>query len=230
MKKLYIPITITMALLVIFYAAHSVVAGKNSFSGVAETYSFQVEIDDNENVTVEVDPQFHDSQRWTRYLTRNKERGWQLLKDESYHDKWIHVQIVFTQPIPLEELHPLLQQTEFRVEKYVVAGERKNDIAAGYGPMIAYPPPLRMPRSQQEVLYDKGILILEGTTPVNDKGLGRWLQNDKVYLVDTTAVELLEFLENDLRVKPLLEKGANVSFVIHWPLSRLSWDWITTAE
>ncbi|NOX63698.1 MAG: hypothetical protein GXP42_17375 [Chloroflexi bacterium] len=227
MKKAYIITILIMTIFVILYIGHSVTASKNSFTESTETFTYHVEIDDNQNVTVEVEPLFYSSQQWRKYMERNTERSWQLLKDKASHDKWIPVQIVFSHPVPLEDILSWLQQTEFRLEKYVVAGHRKNDIAAGYGPLSGYPPALQIPGEQQVIHYDKGVLVLEGTTQVNDKGLGFWLRNDEVFLVDTTAVELMDRLQNDARVRPFIQEEEKISFVIHWPLSRLSWDWTT---
>lgn len=39
-----------------------------------------------------------------------------------------------------------------------------------------------------------GIMLLQGTVDTTEEGLGRWLADERVYLIDTTAVEVQELI------------------------------------
>ena len=100
----------------------------------------------------------------------------------------VYVQVTFTRPVPVPEVRDLVEETGFQVEDFLM---------------------VRRPREQRSWCIEatgnlvkpfcadagfEGVMVLKGWVETTKQGLGRWIADERVYMVDTVAVEIGELL------------------------------------
>jgi hypothetical protein len=146
-----------------------------------------------------------DSGAVQRYQQANAARVQTLLSQKNA--ALVPVQITFKQPLPLTEVVRLVEETGLAVESYTqvgrtAAGERwtRTTLASEWPLSQAVTSTaVRDHRVEKDHQINfAGIMILKGQVPATHSGLGRWLQDPRVYLADTTAVEVIERIQQNL--------------------------------
>lgn len=145
------------------------------------------------------------------YREANIKRGHALITQGDIRLIW--VQVTFAYPVPIAEVRSLIEETGFQVEDFLMAGRNPQGDrtwcidATGNIAQPACDP-------------DLGIMLLKGWVETTEQGLGRWLADDRVYMVDTTGVEIRELLAQ--RHADIVA-GRKIIVSPESPLWRLDW-------
>lgn len=118
------------------------------------------------------------------YREANLRRNHDLLARKE--PKLIYVQVTFARPIPAAEVKSLVKETGFKVEDFLMAG--RNSLG-GKAWCIAFRENLDEPCDPE-----LGIMVLRGWIETTEKGLGQWMKDERVYMIDTVAAEVSEIL------------------------------------
>lgn len=144
------------------------------------------------------------------YREANIKRSYALLARKE--TRLIYVQVTFSQPVPVQDAKSLVQETGFRIEDFLMAG--RNSLG-GKASCIAFRDNLDEPCDP-----GLGIIVLRGWIETTDKGLGRWLRDERVYMVDTVAAELEEILRQK---HPDIVAGRKIHVSAELPIWELDW-------
>jgi len=118
------------------------------------------------------------------YREANFRRSYALLAQRE--PKLIYVQVTFARPVSISEAKLLVQETGFKIEDFLMAGRNS---FGGKAWCVAFSDNLDEPCDPA-----LGIMVLNGWVETTEKGLGQWLKDERVYMVDTVAAELIEIL------------------------------------
>lgn len=194
-KKLWIAIVFLGLILSAASAAlflqrpSEIYAGKPIFHGETATYSYSGEVlEHTGDVLVNVYYLYGGEKGIQAYREANAKRNAALLARKN--PQVIYVQVTFVRPIPVEEVRALVEETGFKVEDFLMAG--RND-QGGRVWCIDAVGDLDQPTCDPH-LGILGVMILKGWVETTEQGLGRWMRDERVYIIDTVAAELSEIL------------------------------------
>ncbi len=169
--------------------------GRPVIRGEGSAFRYAGHVLDNGMMDIGVSVDFSDPKAMQVYKEANDARARALIARGEAKPIW--VQVTFARPLPADEVRTLVKETGFQVENYAQVGyasngERVVHIQVG---TIGDDVPDRAYDShwKVEITY-AGIMVLQGTVETTEEGLGRWLADERVYLMDTTAVEVRELV------------------------------------
>ncbi|HEY8477294.1 MAG TPA: hypothetical protein VIN09_10565 [Chloroflexota bacterium] len=140
----------------------------------------------------------------------------------------VPVTVTFAEPVPPSEVERLAEDVGFTVAYYTLVG-RSSDVDRWTRTVDAHFVPLSQVATSETIRNHRtgadhhvrflGVMVLKGTVAATGDGLGRLAEDPRVYLADTTAVEVLDRLARDGRYagKPVESVGLETPF---W-----SFDW-----
>lgn len=146
------------------------------------------------------------------YREANLRRSYALLARKE--PKLIYVQVSFARPVPIDEVRSLVEKTSFRVEDFLMVSrpkEQKRWCTEATGD-------LAKPFCATEGF--EGIMVLRGWVETTEKGLGQWLRDEQVYMVDTIAAELEEILHQK---HADIVAGRKIYVSAEFPIWELDW-------
>jgi len=192
-KKLWIGIALSGLILVValaglmFTKPIELYAGKRIFHGETATYSYSGEVlEHTGDVLVNVYYLRGGEKAIQAYREANTRRNYALLARKE--PKLVYVQVTFARPIPAAEVSALVKETGFQVEDFLMAG-RNSQGGRAWG--IDFTGNLDKPFHDDPNL---GVMILKGWVETTERGLGRWMADERVYMIDTVAAEIMEIL------------------------------------
>ena len=142
---------------------------------------------------------------------------------EQQEEEPIYVQITFARPLPWPEARDLARAAGLRVENYLMvgAGDRGEKATVIYNHSFAESPPPEVeigPRGQKTMLW--GVMVIQGYVPATAAGLGRLAQDERVEMVDATAVEVRRAIQRH----PLWRGKEIISISLPSPFWDLAWN------
>jgi len=219
-KKLWIGIALSGLILVValaglmFTKPIELYAGKRIFHGETATYSYSGEVlEHTGDVLVNVYYLRGGEKAIQAYREANTRRNYALLARKE--PKLVYVQVTFVRPIPAAEVSALVKETGFQVEDFLMAG-RNSQGGRAWG--IDFTGNLDKPFHDDPNL---GVMILKGWVETTERGLGRWMADERVYMIDTVAAEIMEILAQkhpDIvagreLISPKVEEGKKVIII-----------------
>lgn len=170
-------------------------AGKPFFNGETGTYRYTGKGLDSGDVLVDVHFDIDDPEALRAYREANAERAKALIQQGEPQLIW--VQITFHRPLPTAEVQALVKETGFRVDNFEMVGRsadgrhrlsrtRVGDIEDDAAHMV-------VPLWGVDTML-AGVILLQGEVETTEQGLGRWLADNRVYMIDTTGVEVRELV------------------------------------
>ncbi len=144
-------------------------------------------------IDIGVNGAWDDPQTAEAYRDANTARARALIARGEARPIW--VQVAFARPLPADEVRALVEKTGFQVENYMLVGRASNGERVMHVQMGAIGDDVAMqasdPHWNVEMGY-AGIMLLQGTVETTEEGLGRWLTDERVYIIDTTGEEVRE--------------------------------------
>lgn len=216
-----------LALALVAPQAQTLIAGRMVFEGATDSFRYGGRVENSGEVTLVVSVAWHDPQALQTYLAANQRRGKELIAQRG--GALVPVQITFARPLPLEEVRALVAQTGFQVESFILVGRSTlTNQRGGYGRLASSLDDDSLPSERERIvdpatgerLVLQGFLVLEGSVPASEEGLGRWLNSPEVYLVDTSEVEVLEVVRS---AHAAVVAERNIQVVIESPFWSLDW-------
>ncbi len=194
-KKLWIGIAFVGLTLMVASAAillrkpPEAYAGRPIFHGETTTYRYSGEVlEHTGDVLVNV---YYigdgDPEALRAYREANMKRGQALVTQGDARP--IQVQITFAHPVPVAEVRSLAEETGFQLEDFLVAGRNSQGGRAWCVDFTG-----DFDQSDGICAGLEGIMLLKGWVETTERGLGRWLTDDRVYMIDTVAAEVCELL------------------------------------
>jgi|GEM_PF-1938293 len=194
-KRLWIGVTfLGLALMValvalVFTEPFELYAGKRIFHGETATYSYSGEVlKGTGDVLVNVYYLYGGEKGIQAYREANTKRNYALLARKE--PKLVYVQVTFVRPIPTAEVSALVKETGFKVEDFLLAGRNSQ---GGRAWSIDFTGNLDKPFCHP-CDPNLGVMILKGWVETTEQGLGRWMADERVYMIDTVAAEIMEIL------------------------------------
>ena len=162
-------------------------AGNRIFHGETATYSYSGKVMEHTgDVVVSVYYLRGGEKAIEAYREANTKRNYVLLAQKEPKLTW--VQVTFVRPIPTAEVSALVKETGFKVEDFLLAGRNSQ---GGKAWCIDGTGNLDKPFCDDPNL---GVMILKGWVETTEQGLGRWMADERVYMIDTVAAEIMEIL------------------------------------
>jgi hypothetical protein len=220
-KKLWIGITFLGLTLMVASAAillrkpPEVYAGRPIFHGETTTYRYSGEVlEHTGDVLVNV---YYigdgDPETLRAYREANIKRSHALIAQGDARLIW--VQVTFAHPVPVAEVRSLVEETGFQVQDFLLAGRNSQGGKAWCVDFTG-----DFDQSDGFCAGLEGIMLLKGWVETTEQGLGQWLADDRVYMIDTTAVEVRELAAQ--RHADVVT-GRKIIVGIESPFWRLDW-------
>lgn len=192
---------LSLALLGVMIAASAVMllrpfeayGGRPIIRGESMAFRYAGHVLDNGMMHIGVSVDLNNPKAMQAYKEANDARARALIAQGEVKPIW--VQVTFSRPLPADEVRTLVKETGFQVENYNMVGRASNGervVHVQVGtigddvPDRAYDPHWNV-----EITY-AGIMLLQGAVETTERGLGRWLVDERVYLIDTTGEEVRE--------------------------------------
>jgi hypothetical protein len=195
MKKRYLLALISLVLL-FTVAATSVFAGYEFGPGAAYTYQTSERKDGALEIKIRLVPLLG-SAALTNYEAANAARVKVLLAQGGDP---IEVQVTLRHPLGAEEARALVESVGLKVESFLLVGKGADGAKATSiinADLSEVPAGEQGPRGQ--AIEYGGVMILQGTIAPTVEGLGRLATDDRVYLADTTMIEVAQLVKRDAR-------------------------------
>ncbi len=218
---------ITAVLVVVLVALRvtTSIAGRLVIEGATDSFRYAGRVENSGDLFVYVSTAWYDPKALQDYRAANIRRGQELITHKEGMP--VPVQITFARPQPLEEVRARVAQTGFQVESFIMVGRSTLTNQRGtYGQSNSLDGGLPIPERELmdpatgEELVLQGLMVLQGTVPASEAGLGYWLSNPEVYLVDTSEVEVLEVVR---RIHASVVADRNIQVAIESPFWSLDW-------
>jgi len=208
-------VTIVAASAIVLLRPFVAYSGRPVIRGEGTAFRYAGHVLDNGMMDIGVSVDLNDPKAMQVYREANAARGRALIARGEAKAIW--VQVTFARPLPADEVRTLVEETGFQVESFLMVGHTSD---GGKMCMILispigedFPEELAKTLSWQEIetlVYDKGyvppaviddpmapatlngVMLLQGQIETTEQGLGRWLADERVYLIDTTGEEARE--------------------------------------
>lgn len=202
--------------------------GESFFSGQGSAFRYTGEILQNGEVLVTVSVDIDNPNALRAYVEAATNRGWALIQSGDPQTIW--VQVTFRRPVPIPEVRALVEETGFRVDSYLLVGrhptngERMYEIQ--FGPLedsaihTTFPQPPPAPPDPGVDGTLAGVMLLQGEVDTTEQGLGRWLADERVYLMDTTSVEMHQLVAQR---HAAVVSGKEIEISVPSPFWNLDW-------
>lgn len=218
-------IAVTVILLAAFLAisqVQSVTAGRGQFNGSTDAFRYSGQ-DDNGSIYMVISVNTDDPTALKKYVEANRQRGQELVNRNM--EEVVPVQITFTRPLPVSDVKTLVERTNFQVESSALVGystlSQKRGTRVQFGSLQNSVPEREIvdPETGDELVFS-GVMVLQGEVKATADGLGQWLANDEVYLVDTSKLEAL-----NITASRHAAETANKSINVSLPTPFWDLDW-----
>lgn len=171
------------------------------FSGEGSAFRYTGQEAGAGQIYVVVSVDIDDAMALEAYRQASAERARALIQQGKPQPVW--VQVTFRRPVPIADVRALVNDTGFRVDSFLLAGrapdgQKLTRIQVGAledsaAQMNVPPPPPAAPVGGVEVTL-AGVMLVQGEVDTTEQGLGRWLADERVYMVDTTSIEVHELI------------------------------------
>jgi hypothetical protein len=201
----------------------TLIAGEANFSGRTESYQYSGHVDGKGGAYVTVSTNWESQAAIDEYVKANLLRGQELVAaDQSL---LVPVQITFHKPMNVQVVRELVGATGFQVESFALVGynsagnERSVHVAfqsdfEGISTTVSSDPETGSEVSLQ------GIMVVQGSVPANESGLGVWLAHPAAFLVDTSELDVA----NVVRSRHGTQVGdSSLEVVLESPFWLLDW-------
>jgi hypothetical protein len=164
--------------------------------GEANSFRYTAKGQRNGRLYVNVSVNFDDPATVQKYREANQQRGRDLTNKAQSR---IPIQVTFARPLPLKEVRELAQETGLQVSNFAMVGHSSLNGQRGVHVEFSsldkdVPTTLNVdPTGKGEQLVLMGVMVLVGEIR-NPHGLAQLLADDRVYLVDTSEVEVRELI------------------------------------
>lgn len=189
--------------------------------GETDSFRYTVQGERNGNLYVNISVNFDDSATHQKYVSANRQRGRNLASKGQLS---VPVRITFARPLPLDETRLLVQETGLDITSFALVGRSSINGQKGFHVEFSgldKDIPMRKnmdPMGQGEELVLKGVMVIYGKT--SPHGLARLLDDPRVYLVDTSEVQLRELL---VQKHSSAIAGKELVFSVPSPFWNLDW-------
>lgn len=221
-RTLILGLALAIAILLVASQVHPTLAGRGQFSGATDAFRYSGQ-DDNGDIYMVVSVDTGDPAALEKYIEANRQRGLALVRWNA--GEWVPVQITFAQPMPVSTVKAMVEQTDLQMTSFLQVGHStisgKRGTRVQFGPLSGDIPEREAidPATGEELVFS-GIMVLQGEVRVDTEGLGYWLANDQVYLVDTSKLTVL-----DLAVSRHSRETANKQIEVSLPTPFWNLDW-----
>ncbi len=162
-------------------------------------YRYSIDRKRSGEVYVLVDTNFNDMAVRQGYLLANSARAEALLRQAG---RPVPVTVSFARPLPVPDFEALVKATGFQADNYVL---QARDLEGRLWRHGARAKPLKdgnvVDMEQIEGSFD-GVVALDGNVPATREGLGRLLEDPRVFLADVVANEVAELVSKETGVSP----------------------------
>lgn len=211
-----------MAILLIASQVHPTLAGRVQFSGTTDAFRYSGQ-GDNEGIYMVVSVDTNDPLVLKKYVEANHQRGQALISQN--RGERVPVQVTFARPIPIADVKAMVEKTSFQVTSFLLVGystiSQQRGFHVQFNSLDGDIPDREImdPATGDELVFS-GIMALQGEVKAAEDGLGYWLSNDQVYLVDTTKLEAL-----NLAASRHSKETANKQIEVSLPTPFWELDW-----
>ncbi|MES4787633.1 MAG: hypothetical protein C4294_19570 [Nitrospiraceae bacterium] len=192
-KRLLVTLSLVIAGITLILTVQSAYVAPLYQEGTASSFRYTIKGQRNGSLLAELSVNFGDSNALRNHLAVNRQRGQQLSNQMLGR---IPVCVTFARPIPLAEARTLAQETGLQVESFALVGrsarENRRGTSVRFGSLDQDVPTRvnvmgSMPDRDDLIL--KGVMVIYGqlTSP---KDLKQLLDDERVYLADTSEVEM----------------------------------------
>lgn len=180
---------------------------------------------DNGDVGIAVRVDLQDAEALNAYIEANTGRSQTLITREETERIW--VQVTFTQPFSADEVRRMGDKTSFQVENYLVVGRNSDGVRMTriqVGAVQDVPKQIDAPTTEGETKWKPwepaGIMVLQGTVETTGQALGRWLTDERVFLIDTAGAEVRDIVNQRY---PDLTADRELLISLPTPFWQLDW-------
>ena len=188
-----------VVVVLIFLSAWTFTNQRPTFRGVTDSFRYGGRVEYNGDVQVTVSTDWHDPKALQTYIAANVRRGEQLIAEGTRG--LVPVQITFARPVQIDGVRTLVEETGLQVESLALVGytslTNQRSVYIRFDSLEEDLPgrvPTDPPGTGDEVVI-QGLMVLQGSVPANQGGLGKWLNNPDVYLVDTSELEAIAVVQ-----------------------------------
>jgi len=240
----FLGVTAIVALAVVLLRKPSVAyGGRPFFHGEGTAFRYTGQGLDNGEILVVVGVDVDDPEALRAYREANAKRSQALIAQGEARPIW--VQVTFLRPLAADQVRALVEETDFRVDSFLMVGHtpdgEKTSTILNFPIGEDFPETLAETLSWQEIetlVLDQGyvppatlndpmapktldgIMLLQGEVETTEQGLGRWLADERVYLIDTAGVEVRE-----LAARRHADAVADREIVVSLPSPFWRFDW-----
>ena len=191
-----IPAALIVVALAVFLTGQSAFMGPLYQQGESASFRYTIQGQRNGSLYVNISVNFDDPDSLQKYMEANRQRGRTLVnKGQSP----IPIRVTFVRPLPLSEAREFIRETGLHVSSFAMVG--RSSLNGRKGVHVEFssvdkemPAALNVdPTGQGERLVLRGVMVLYGEIQ-NPQGLARLLADERVYLADTSEVEVRELL------------------------------------
>jgi hypothetical protein len=176
----------------------------------------------NGSLKVSVHVNWTDPETLNRYIQANRERALACLRAGGMD--WIPVTVTFVRPLSWREVTVLRQATGLVVENYTFVATYENGRKAMIGGVADENSLVDIDKlaeiAKQQGVMVKGVMVLKGKVKNTSTGLGTLIDDERVYLADVVAVEVME----DLKGNPLYRDAKYIDVFVPSPYWDMGWD------
>lgn len=188
--------------------------------GETESFRYAAQIEGANNLVVTVGDFFDTPEQLAKYRQANRRRNQALSESATTN---IPVQITFQRPLPQAEARALTAKAGLTVKDFTMVGHSETSKQRGghfeLGPLDKEVETQQDMGPDQEKLILAGVMIINGTV-ADGAGLKRLEADNRIYLVDTTEVQVRELLQKQHRA---WLNGKTVVVAVPSPYWRLDW-------
>ncbi len=195
------------------------------FEGETSSFRYTGQGQANGNLYVTVSVDFDDPVARENYLAANRQRGQVLLAQDTMYP--LPLQITFAAPVSLQDARTLVSETYVQVNSFALVGRSSLDGKkrgghwefGGLDRAVAEVRSMDPATVTGEQLVLAGVMVIQGTV-TDASGLARLLADPRIYLVDTSEVELRTLITQRHRLEST-SKDLDIS--IPSPFWSLDW-------
>ncbi|MEW6233178.1 MAG: hypothetical protein AB1566_12805 [Chloroflexota bacterium] len=191
-----VPLALAVAVLALLVTAQSAYVAPPYLEGIANSFRYTGQGQRNGSLYVNISVNLDDPVSLQKYIEANRQRGRDLVHNGRSP---IPIRVTFARPLSLGEVRDLVRESGLQVSSFAMVGH--SSLSGKRGMHVEFssvdkevPATLNMdPTGNGEQLVLTGVMVLYGEI-LNPQGLARLLADERVYLADTSEVEVRELL------------------------------------
>jgi len=217
---------IVVALALVFIAqTRAALVASPYFEGETRSFRYTGQGQSNGSYYVTISVDFDDPMAHKDYLDANRERGQTLLSQSATYP--LPLQITFATPISLQDARALASEAHVQVDSFALVGKSSQDHSkrGGHWEFGGLDRPVPGTQSMDptgttgEQLVLEGVMVIRGAV-ADAAGLASLLTDPRIYLVDTSEVELRTLIAQR---HPSDVTGSDLTISVPSPFWNLAW-------